>query len=168
MKVHDKSFITLVLLLLLSVYSVGVFSSEIQISLSGESYIVFNKDTNSLRHDFGIYINGYNVDCAGNYMVILGHPKKMNTGNPQDTSFILFNIKNDKIVNINHFSKGVFGADFVHESNYVYVSTDPEVFIDITSGEILHVSNDFDSNDGNNFESCNKNKSWYYNKYNDR
>lgn len=76
MKVHDKNFITLVLLSLLSVCSVSVFSSEIQISLSGESDIVFNKDTNSLRHDFGIYINGYNVDCAGNYMVIWGHPKK--------------------------------------------------------------------------------------------
>ncbi|MGO2259188.1 MAG: hypothetical protein ACTH5S_15480 [Hafnia alvei] len=168
MKVHDKNFIILALLLLLSVYSVSVFSSEIKISISGESDIVLNKDTNSLRNDFGIYINGYNVNCAGNYMVIWGHPKKINSGNPQSTSLMLFSIINDKVVNINYFSKGVFGADFVHESNYVYVNTDPEVFIDITTGKILHVSNDFDSNDGNNFESCNKNKSWYYNKYNDR
>jgi len=63
-------------------------------------------------------------------------------------------------------SEGVFGIEYLKGKDNAFIDAGNGLFVNLTTGQLDEVKSDFDSSDENNFESCDKNKSWEFNRYN--
>lgn len=115
---------------------------------------------------FDTSINGYTVKCSGDKIILWGKPTKFNEGNPQDTNVILVNMNNKYQVIEKKLSEGVFDVEYLKDKKIAFIGTGKGLFINLNSGQVDEVKNDFDPSDENNFETCDKNKSWEFNRYN--
>ncbi|WP_434651406.1 hypothetical protein ACMYSM_06900 [Raoultella planticola] len=62
-------------------------------------------------------------------------------------------------------SEGVFSVDFLKGKDIAYIGTNQGLFFNLANGNLKSVGPEFDSTDDNNFETCNKNSSWEFNRY---
>jgi len=148
-------------------FVIASFNSQAsEISLTGNNLITITNKNGVKKLKFDISINGYTVKCSGDKIILWGKPVKFNEGNPQDTSVILVNLNDKSLVIEKSISEGVFDVECLKSKNSVFIGTGKGLFINLNSGQIDEVKNDFDPSDDNNFESCNKSKSWEFNRYN--
>lgn len=148
-------------------FVIASFNSQAsEISLTGNNLITITNKNGVKKLKFDISINGYTVKCSGDKIILWGKPIKFNEGNPQDTSVILVNLNDKNLVIEKSISEGVFDVEYLKSKNSAFIGTGKGLFINLNSGQIDEVKNDFDPSDDNNFESCNKSKSWEFNRYN--
>jgi hypothetical protein len=62
-------------------------------------------------------------------------------------------------------SEGVFRVDFLKGKDIAYIGTNQGLFFNLANGNLKSVGSEFDPTDDNNFETCNKNSSWEFNRY---
>ncbi|WP_199556768.1 hypothetical protein [Enterobacter kobei] len=62
-------------------------------------------------------------------------------------------------------SEGVFGVDFIKGKDLAYIGTNQGLFFELSDGNLKSVGPGFDPTDDNNFENCDKNSSWEFNRY---
>lgn len=134
------------------------------ISLSGHDSIIIENSNHIKKMKFDTVINGYSVKCSGDIIVIWGKMKVINRDNPQDTNIIIINLKNYKTIE-KGVSEGVFDVEYLKHKNLAYIGTSKGIFINLADGGVEEVESDFDPADDNNFELCDKNKSWEFNRY---
>lgn len=143
--------------------SFNAYASSVTLNGTDSITVDINNHTKTLKFD--TVINGYSVKCSGDKIILWGKPKIINEGNPQDTNVILVNLdcrykKIEKSV-----SEGVFSVDFLKGKDIAYTGTNQGLFFNLANGNLKSVGQEFDPTDDNNFETCNKNSSWEFNRY---
>jgi hypothetical protein len=145
---------------------ISLNSYAVNISLNGNHSISIDNDGDVREMKFDTVINGYNVKCSGDEIILWGKPVKMNEGNPQDTNIIIVSVSNKHKVIERGISEGIFEVAYLKNENRAYIGTGKGMFIDLGHGQLEEVGSDFDPSDDKNFESCDKNESWEFNRYN--
>ena len=95
-----------------------------------------------------------------------GKPIKFNDGDPQDTNLIVVDLNDSYKKTEKGISEGVFDVEYLKSKNIAFIGTGKGLFINLSTGQLEDVKSNFDSSDDNNFEACDKNKSWEFNRYN--
>ncbi|KGT95335.1 hypothetical protein NG99_04785 [Erwinia typographi] len=144
---------------------ISLYSNSMELKLENQNSISINKDGVSRVITVDTMINGYNVNCNGSKIVIWGKPTKINEGNPQDTNVILIELSHNHKEFQKGISEGIFDVEYLKLSNYAYIGSSQGVLMNLSNGKLKGTDVDFDPANDSNFESCNKNKSWYFNRY---
>ena len=155
-----KMIIAITLLFLLSVQ---VYAFDIELKGNDTINIKSGSTFNNIKLD--TMINGYNVKCDGTKIIIWGKPKKSNEGNPQDTDIILLDIAHNYKKYEQGISEGIFVVDYLKKGDYAYIGSNQGAFINLSNGRLKETTAEFDPSDEDNFESCQKNESWMFNRY---
>lgn len=163
---HSDGLIMKELLTTLAFVIASFNTQATEISLIGNNSITITNNNSVKKLNFDTSINGYTVKCSGDKIILWGKPTKFNEGNPQDTNVILVNLNNKYQVIEKKLSEGVFDVEYLKNKNSAFIGTGKGLFINLNSGQVDEVKNDFDPSDENNFESCDKSKSWEFNRYN--
>lgn len=138
-------------------------SGAMEFTLENNKFIVKNGDVQS--YYFHMNIDGYNVNCGGDRVLLWGHPLKIENDNPQASGFVLLNIIKKSIIKSINFSKGIYEVDFLTNRN-AYIGSGLGYTIDIDTGVISNLDTNIDLDDTSVYEKCiEKNKSWSYNRY---
>ncbi|WP_260603651.1 hypothetical protein [Enterobacter bugandensis] len=143
--------------------SFNVYASGI--TLNGNDSITVNINNHTETLQFDTIINGYSVKCSGDKMILWGKSKIINEGNPQDTNVILVDFEHRYKKIKKSVSEGVFGIDFIKGKELAYIGTNQGLFFDLSSGNLKSVVPEFDPTGYNNFENCDRNSSWEFNRY---
>ncbi|WP_217479115.1 hypothetical protein [Enterobacter chuandaensis] len=143
--------------------SFNVYASGVTLNGNDSITVDIKNYTKTLKFD--TVINGYNVKCSGDKIILWGKPKIINEGSPQDTNVILVDLEHrykkiEKVV-----SEGVFSVDFMKGTDLAYIGTNQGLFFNLANGNLKSVGPEFDPTDDNNFETCKKNSSWEFNRY---
>ncbi|EPN9527082.1 hypothetical protein ACT5AM_001750 [Cronobacter malonaticus] len=136
-------------------------------SLKGESEVIVSEINIQKEYSLNIIINGYNVNCKGDRMIVWGHAKKINNDNPQDSSIVLIDLKKNKVIKESGFSKGIFGVSYLSGKNVAYIASGGGYLLDTNTSSISNIDPVMDITIDGLFEKCAKNKSWSYNRYPD-
>lgn len=110
-------------------------------------------------------INGYSVNCAGSKIMLWGKPKKINETNPQSTDVILIDLNKSYKKHMIAVSSGAFDIDYLKSNDYAYIGSNQGLLVNLSNGRVIESSSDFDPTSDSKFESCEKNKSWSFNRY---
>lgn len=140
-------------------------SHAFDINLKEDDAVIIKSGYKLKKIRLNIVINGYSVKCDGSKIIIWGKPKKINKGNPQDTNVILLDLANNYREYMKGLSGCVFDVDYLKVGDKAYIGSGQGVFIDLSDGHLKEVTSEFDPSDKNNFESCQKNESWDFNRY---
>lgn len=142
--------------------SFNVYASGVTLNGNDSITVDINNHTKTLKFD--TVINGYSVKCSGDKIILWGKPKVINEGNPQDTNVILIDFDDGYKKIEKGVSEGVFSVSFIKGKDYAYIGTNQGLFFNLTNGKLESVGPGFDPAD-NNFETCEKNSSWEFNRY---
>ncbi|HHA1719214.1 hypothetical protein [Enterobacter kobei] len=143
--------------------SFDVYASGITLNGNDSITVDINNHIETLKFD--TIINGYSVKCSGDKIILWGKPKIINEGNPQDTNVILVDFEHKYKKIEKGVSEGVFGVDFIKGKDLAYIGTNQGLFFELSDGNLKSVGPGFDPTDDNNFENCDKNSSWEFNRY---
>jgi hypothetical protein len=123
-------------------------------------------DGKGIEHvNFDFVINGYKVNCRGDKLIVWGKPKEFNEGNPQDTKVALVDINDGYKIYEKGLSSGVFDADYLNNGLGIYIGSGGGFIMDVVNGDLESIGGEFDASNDDNFESCDKNRSWEFNQY---
>lgn len=149
---------------LLSPIAFNVFAFDVELT---ENVTMEIKNSSAIKKiHLDTIINGYTVKCDGSKIVMWGKPVKFNGSNPQDTNIIIINLNESYKAIEKRVSEGVFGIEYLKGKDNALIDAGNGLFVNLSTGQIDEVKSDFDSSDDNNFEPCDKNKSWEFNRYN--
>ena len=62
-------------------------------------------------------------------------------------------------------NEGVFSIDFIKGKDLAYIGTNQGLFFNLANGNLKPVGSEFDPTDDDNFETCEKNSLWEFNRY---
>ncbi|WP_148250063.1 hypothetical protein [Raoultella terrigena] len=141
-----------------NVYASGV-------TLNGNDSITVDINNHKKTLTLDTVINGYSVKCSGDKIILWGKPKAINEGNPQDTNVIIVDLEHGYKRIEKGVSEGVFDVDFIKGKDLAYIGTNQGLFFNLANGKLKSVGPEFHPTDDNNFEKCNKNSSWKFNRY---
>ncbi|BCG07671.1 hypothetical protein BADSM9389_02900 [Buttiauxella agrestis] len=142
-------------------------ASELNFSIKENSELIVTSPSGNKAFKVNIYINGYNVNCIGDKVILWGRTKKINENNPQDSRIVLIDLKKEQTIKESNFSKSIFEVDYLSGQGTAYIGTGTGYLLDIDTGAVSNVNTANDFSDNRLFESCEKNKSWYFNRYNE-
>ncbi|HFT7493941.1 hypothetical protein [Enterobacter ludwigii] len=149
---------------LLSSITFNVFSFDVELT---DNVTMEIKNSSAIKKiHLDTIVNGYTVKCDGSKIVVWGKPVKFNESNPQDTNIIITNLNESYKTVEKRVSEGVFGIEYLKGKDNAFIDAGNGLFVNLTTGQLDEVKSEFDSSDENNFESCDKNKSWEFNRYN--
>lgn len=140
-------------------------ASELNFSIKENSELIATSPSGNKAFKVNIYINGYNVNCIGNRVIVWGRTKTINENNPQDSRIVLIDLKKEKTIKESNFSKSIFEVDYLSGQSTAYIGTGTGYLLDIDTGAVSNVNTANDFSDNRFFENCKKNKSWYFNRY---
>lgn len=140
-------------------------ASELNFSIKENSELIATSPSGNKAFKVNIYINGYNVNCIGNRVIVWGRTKTINENNPQDSRIVLIDLKKEKTIKESNFSKSIFEVDYLSGQSTAYIGTGTGYLLDIDTGAVSNVNTANDFSDNRLFENCKKNKSWYFNRY---
>ncbi|MEH3828357.1 hypothetical protein [Enterobacter roggenkampii] len=143
--------------------SFNAYASGVTLNSTDSITVDINNHTKTLKFD--IVINGFSVKCSGDKIILWGKPKVINEGNPQDTNVILVDLAHGYKKIEKSVSEGVFSIDFIKGEDLAYIGTSQGLFLNLANGNLKSVGPQFDPTDYNNFENCEKNSSWEFNRY---
>lgn len=103
----------------------GVHSIKIGV---GEGFANFE-----LNHS----VDGYEVNCKKDLMMVWGKPVILNESSPQDSNLTIIDLMNLKIRKIVYFDKGVYDIDFLESPLKAIVWAARGVILDLHYGNIL-------------------------------
>lgn len=161
-KIISTLFLTL---LLLCISLMNSYASNIIIEKSGENNVKIESVNGVFYLKTDIQLTGYSVNCSGDKLILWGHSKILNESNPQDSLIILFDLTKQIKIKEQGFSKGVFDVNFIKKNNTAYIDSDPGFIINVITGNTFIIPQGFDPSEDDNFEHCEKDKSWTYDKY---
>lgn len=139
--------------------------SAFEVELIECDSIFFSNKLVSKKIKFDTIINGYSVNCEGSKIMLWGRPKKINETNPQDTDVILLDLNKNHKKYMIAVSSGVFDIDYLKSNDYAYIGSNQGILVNLSNGRFKEFNSDFDPTLDSNFESCEKNKSWIFNRY---
>lgn len=142
-------------------------ASELNFSIKENSELIATSPSGKKAFKVNIYINGYNVNCIGDKVILWGRTKTINESNPQDSRIVLIDLKKEKTIKESNFSKSIFEVDYLSGQSTAYIGTGTGYLLDIDTGAVSNVNTANDFSDNRLFENCEKNKSWYFNRYNE-
>lgn len=114
---------------------------------------------------FNISINGYEVNCSGEKMVLWGYPVKFVDGSPADNEFVIFDLKTKKTIATNLVSHGIFGAIFLSDNVNAFLDTGGGYIVNTQTGEAKDIDKKMLGKLDSISEKCQKPKRWSYNKF---
>ncbi|MGK7247064.1 hypothetical protein ACSPAH_20510 [Buttiauxella agrestis] len=71
-------------------------ASELNFSIKENSELIATSPSGNKAFKVNIYINGYNVNCIGNRVIVWGRTKTINENNPQGSRIVLIDLKKRK------------------------------------------------------------------------
>ncbi len=149
---------------LLSSVAFNVFAFDVELT---KNVTMEMKNSSAVKKvHLDTLVNGYTVKCDGSTIVMWGKPVKFNESNPQDTYIIIINLNAGYKAVEKRVSEGVFGIEYLKGKNSAFTDAGKGLFVNLSTAQLGDVKSDFDSSDDNNFESCDKNKKWEFNRYN--
>ncbi|MBV6820170.1 hypothetical protein KWG64_19665 [Rahnella sp. PD12R] len=143
----------------------NAFSFELTVSITDGGVVTINSHNKIINIKTNTFITGYSVNCSASKFIAWGHPKILNKNNPQDSTLILFDIKNNQTIGKKSLSKGIFGIEFLASSNNVYIDSDPGSIVNTNTGDIVTTEPDYYLQNNELFEKCTKDESWEFNRY---
>lgn len=161
-------FLTAVFLSLLSFIG-GIsdsFASEMKFSIINKNKIRIQQGNSRKTYSFFVSINGYSVNCQRTKMIVWGYPLKFNENSPSANGYVLFDLKNRKIIKSDLMFHGIFSATFFSDNIHAYIGSGMGYLINIKTGkEIETVSRNELDNVDNLSEKCAKPKSWMFERF---
>lgn len=82
-------------------------------------------------------VDGYEVNCKKDLMMVWGKPVILNESNPQDSNLTIIDLTNRKIRKIIYFDKGIYDIDFLESPLKAIVWTTRGVILELHYGNIL-------------------------------
>ena len=97
-------------------------------------------------------IDGFEVNCNKKIIIVWGKPKTLNPSNPQLSRITLIDAKRKKINWTLVVSSGIFGVRYLQDEESVYLESNPESLLKISTGLLLPVNEN--ALDNLKFEKC--------------
>ncbi len=135
-----------------------------KLEVYNENKLIIYTKTNCLVYDFKININGYRVNCSGDKIILWGRDLNFNSNNPQENVMILFDLAKMSVIT-KGFDKRIFNAFYINGNKEIFISSGLGYQLGINTGDLKVVNKDFDFYDIGMFETCDRDKSWYFNRY---
>ncbi|WP_337264498.1 MULTISPECIES: hypothetical protein [unclassified Serratia (in: enterobacteria)] len=71
---------------------------DLEISILELNKLKIKENKSERIYKFNVSINGYEVNCSGEKMVLWGYPLKFNDQSPADNGYVIFDLKDKKTI----------------------------------------------------------------------
>ena len=148
------TFFSKIAIIFLIVFTDLSYATNLVITENGTSIIKIKRNTEEVSFKLSIDINGYEINCQKNKMIIWGIPKKFNPSSAQDNALTIIDLDLLKINFTLRFGRGIFGVKYIENGDLAFIETDNGHLLNVMDGTVKQTDPNTETEENFIFETC--------------